>query len=173
MFVAFVLFGLSVIPFTYLLSFLFRSHSTAQNIMILLYLVRGHAHLRATRVCTGGRAQIGGVLLLILSFAFYFISATKNINNSVIRSARAHARRCAHLDRRSPVLARAAAICSAWCRTSAWATPFSGCPSARSPASSSACALASARALRPCRRLTSALPAPARRAAMGQRRVGL
>ena len=41
--VSFFLYGISVIPFTYCLSFLFTSHSTAQNVMIMIYLVAGNA----------------------------------------------------------------------------------------------------------------------------------
>lgn len=37
----FILYGASVIPFTYCFSFLFSSHSTAQNAMIMIYLVTG------------------------------------------------------------------------------------------------------------------------------------
>ena len=35
------LYGLAVIPFTYCLSFLFASASTAQNVMILIYVLGG------------------------------------------------------------------------------------------------------------------------------------
>lgn len=35
-----MMFGLAIIPFTYLMGFLFKSHSTAQNVMILVYMVR-------------------------------------------------------------------------------------------------------------------------------------
>jgi len=38
--ITFALYGLAVIPFTYLICFLFVSHSTAQNVMIMIYLVR-------------------------------------------------------------------------------------------------------------------------------------
>ncbi len=53
-----LMFGLSIIPFSYLFSFLFKSASTAQNIMLMIYI-------------------ISGVLMLILSFVFYSIESTK------------------------------------------------------------------------------------------------
>jgi ATP-binding cassette subfamily A (ABC1) protein 3 len=49
-----VLYGTSVIPFTYLCSFLFKSHLTAQNVMVLVYL-------------------IGGMGLTMVGFALYII----------------------------------------------------------------------------------------------------
>jgi ATP-binding cassette subfamily A (ABC1) protein 3 len=42
-FLTMFMYALSVVPFTYVLSFLFKSHSTAQNVMILLYLLTGLA----------------------------------------------------------------------------------------------------------------------------------
>lgn len=63
---SFVLYGLSVIPFTYLLSFLFTSHSTAQNVMILLYL-------------------LGGTILSLVAFALYMIPSTRDLNNTYLR----------------------------------------------------------------------------------------
>lgn len=54
---AMLLFGLAVIPFSYLWSFLFRSASTAQNVMIMIYIG-------------------SGVLLLVMSFVFYSIEST-------------------------------------------------------------------------------------------------
>lgn len=41
------LYGLSVIPFTYLLSFFFTSHSTAQNVMILVYILGGQQRMHS------------------------------------------------------------------------------------------------------------------------------
>jgi hypothetical protein len=40
--VNFVLFGLSVIPFTYIFSFMFASHSTAQNVMVHAHFISVH-----------------------------------------------------------------------------------------------------------------------------------
>ncbi len=63
---SFILYGLSVIPFTYCLSFAFRSHSTAQNVMIIVYLV-------------------AGVVLLITCFALYTIPKTRDANDKYVR----------------------------------------------------------------------------------------
>jgi ATP-binding cassette subfamily A (ABC1) protein 3 len=63
---SFLLYGLSVIPFTYCLSFLFTSHSTAQNVMILVYIV-------------------GGIVLTMVGFALYQIDSTREANDRYIR----------------------------------------------------------------------------------------
>jgi ATP-binding cassette subfamily A (ABC1) protein 3 len=62
----FFLYGLAVIPFTYCCSFLFSSHSTAQNVMILVYVV-------------------GGVMLTMVDFALSQIDSTRDANNQYIR----------------------------------------------------------------------------------------
>lgn len=51
---SFLLYGLSIIPFTYICSFFFTSASTAQNVMIMVYLV-------------------GGVILVNVNFALYMV----------------------------------------------------------------------------------------------------
>lgn len=51
-----MLYGLAVIPFSYLFSFLFESHTIAQGVMILVYI-------------------FAGVVLLITSFVFYSIES--------------------------------------------------------------------------------------------------
>lgn len=56
--VSMLLYGFCVIPFSYLFSFLFETASTAQNIMILVYLVTG-------------------VLFTILSFVFFTLEQTQ------------------------------------------------------------------------------------------------
>jgi ABC-type Na+ transport system ATPase subunit NatA len=45
--VALILYGLSIIPFTYLTSFLFKSHTGAQNTMLLFFIITGAAFLVA------------------------------------------------------------------------------------------------------------------------------
>lgn len=64
--VNFLLYGASVIPFTYVWSFLFSSHSTAQNVMIVVYI-------------------FGGIIMLSVSVALYFIPSTREANSSYIR----------------------------------------------------------------------------------------
>lgn len=59
-----LLFGLAVIPFSYLFSFFFKSASTAQNLMIMIYI-------------------FSGVLMLVLSFIFYTIEETKPYADTV------------------------------------------------------------------------------------------
>jgi ABC-type multidrug transport system ATPase subunit len=54
-----ILYGLSVIPFTYCMSFLFKSHSTAQNVMIMVYL-------------------LGGIVLTMVQFTLYSIPSTRS-----------------------------------------------------------------------------------------------
>jgi ATP-binding cassette subfamily A (ABC1) protein 3 len=62
----FFLCGLAIIPFTYCCSFLFTSHSTSQNVMIMIYL-------------------IGGMGLTILSIVLYQFESTRNVNDTVLR----------------------------------------------------------------------------------------
>jgi len=59
--VLFLFYGLSVIPFTYVLSFLFESHSTAQNLVLLVNYMTG-------------------LILLIVSFVMSFIETTMETN---------------------------------------------------------------------------------------------
>lgn len=59
-----LLYGLAVIPFSYLFSFLFTSHTTAQGVMILVYIA-------------------SGVVLLITSFVFYSIEETKDYADTI------------------------------------------------------------------------------------------
>jgi ATP-binding cassette subfamily A (ABC1) protein 3 len=47
---AILLFGLAVIPFNYLCSFLFKNHTTAQNMMLLFYILTGSLLLIVTWV---------------------------------------------------------------------------------------------------------------------------
>jgi ATP-binding cassette subfamily A (ABC1) protein 3 len=49
---AIILYGLSVIPFNYLASFLFTEHTAAQNSMLLFYIFTGALLLIATIVLT-------------------------------------------------------------------------------------------------------------------------
>jgi ATP-binding cassette, subfamily A (ABC1), member 3 len=65
-FVGLLSYGLAVIPFTYMMSFLFKSHSTAQNVMIMIYLG-------------------AGIALLLVSFALFLISSTRDLNNDLLR----------------------------------------------------------------------------------------
>eukprot|EP00808_Paulinella_micropora_P004266 g38508.t1 len=60
------LFGLSVIPFTYCLSFLFSTSSTAQAVMILVYIT-------------------GGIVLVVLNGIFYLIPQFRDVNDKYIR----------------------------------------------------------------------------------------
>lgn len=62
----FLFYGLSVIPFTYMCSFLFTSHSTAQNVMIMIYL-------------------IGGIILTMTAFALYVIPTTHEAAATYVR----------------------------------------------------------------------------------------
>jgi ATP-binding cassette subfamily A (ABC1) protein 3 len=64
--VDFILFGLSVIPFTYCCSFLFSSHTTSQNVMIMIYL-------------------IGGLGMTILSMVLFQFASTRDFNNDYLR----------------------------------------------------------------------------------------
>ncbi|CAK9108749.1 ABC transporter A family member 1 (ABC transporter ABCA.1) (AtABCA1) (ABC one homolog protein 1) (AtAOH1) [Durusdinium trenchii] len=57
----FLLYGVSVIPFTYCLSFLFDSHSTAQNLVLLLNFITG-------------------LVLIIASFVMSVIESTMHVN---------------------------------------------------------------------------------------------
>jgi len=63
---SFFLYGMAVIPFTYLCSFLFASHSTAQNVMILIYI-------------------LGGVAMTITSVTLHYIDSTQHANDTYIR----------------------------------------------------------------------------------------
>jgi len=60
----FLLYGCAIIPFTYLVSFLFESHSTAQNIVLILNFITG-------------------LVLLIASFVMSVIESTKATNNTL------------------------------------------------------------------------------------------
>lgn len=62
----FIMYGLAIIPFTYIWSFLFKSHSTAQNVMILVYMV-------------------SGIVLTLVDFALDNIPSTKEANRLYIR----------------------------------------------------------------------------------------
>lgn len=59
--VLFFLYGLAVMPFTYVVSFMFASHSTAQNVVLLLNFITG-------------------LVLLIASFVMSFIDSTRDVN---------------------------------------------------------------------------------------------
>ena len=63
---SFVAYGLSIIPFTYLLSFLFTSHSTAQNVMIMIYI-------------------LGGILMTNTAVALLFVPSTADISKHYLR----------------------------------------------------------------------------------------
>ena len=65
---AFALYGAAVIPFTYALSFLFDSHSTAQNTMLMLYL-------------------LGGLVMSIASFVLGLFPTTQALNSDILRYA--------------------------------------------------------------------------------------
>jgi hypothetical protein len=58
------LYGLAVIPFTYLLSFLFESASTAQNFALIMYI-------------------LSGVVMLIASFVFFRLEDTQDIADEI------------------------------------------------------------------------------------------
>ena len=58
-------YGLAVAPFTYMLSFLFKSHSTAQNAVLLLNF-------------------ISGLILMIASFVMQYIESTTAINAKLV-----------------------------------------------------------------------------------------
>ena len=62
--VLFLLFGLAIIPFTYLLSFVFREHSAALNITLMINFVLG-------------------VVLLSVSFVLDIIESTADVNQSL------------------------------------------------------------------------------------------
>lgn len=49
-FLSILLYGISIIPFTYILSFLFNDHNTAQNVILLLYILIGACLLIASIV---------------------------------------------------------------------------------------------------------------------------
>eukprot|EP00808_Paulinella_micropora_P009160 g5382.t1 len=61
-----LLYGLAIIPFTYCCTFAFKTASTAQGVMILLYIV-------------------GGIVLVILDFTLYIIPKTRDANDKYIR----------------------------------------------------------------------------------------
>lgn len=87
------LYGLSVIPFTYAMSFIFSSHSNAQNVMIAVYLAGGivlvgpfswprartHTYSLFLTHCPSSRAQT------ITSFVLYTIPSTQEANDKYIR----------------------------------------------------------------------------------------
>jgi len=62
----FLAYGLSIIPFTYLCSFLFSSHSTAQNVMIMVYI-------------------LGGIIMTNTAVALLLVPSTKNIAKVYLR----------------------------------------------------------------------------------------
>lgn len=64
--VSFLAYGVSIIPFTYLLSFLFTSHSTAQNVMIMVYI-------------------LGGILMTNTAVALLLVPSTEEISKRYLR----------------------------------------------------------------------------------------
>eukprot|EP00457_Paulinella_chromatophora_P000227 gb/GEZN01000227.1/.p1 GENE.gb/GEZN01000227.1/~~gb/GEZN01000227.1/.p1 ORF type:complete len:1777 (-),score=227.45 gb/GEZN01000227.1/:107-5437(-) len=62
----FLLYGLAVIPFTYCWTFAFRSASSAQGVMIMIYI-------------------LGGIILVIVDFTLYIIPKTREANDKYIR----------------------------------------------------------------------------------------
>jgi ATP-binding cassette subfamily A (ABC1) protein 3 len=64
--ISFLSYGVSIIPFTYVLSFLFSSHSTAQNVMIMVYI-------------------LGGIIMTNTAVALYLVPSTKEISKTYLR----------------------------------------------------------------------------------------
>jgi hypothetical protein len=78
----FFMFGLSVIPFSYCCSFLFTSHSTAQNVMVHDFSIQFFHCFSRTQICLSCQIMIyllGGLALVLVGFILGLLESTSEM----------------------------------------------------------------------------------------------